>query len=132
MTIQLKSKTVALRITRELFTWLAENPTKGKDDWPEWEKYELKYGMMRHRCALCHYSNNSQKWCYSYGCLVQWTLSPDNSCNDIGSPYYNWTITRSLKMRSKYARQVVKLVKQAENKLKEERNVRIQLKKLSS
>ena len=46
------TKKLALEITEELWTWLAEEDGRKKEDWPGWEKY----GEMRLDCPLCEYA----------------------------------------------------------------------------
>ncbi len=49
----------AIRLHRELWKWLAENPMKGKADWPGWEKHKC-YGEKNNErpnsyCFACEY-----------------------------------------------------------------------------
>ena len=43
----------AIRLHRELWDWLYENPEKGKDDWPRWEFNEGKIKEVENDCFLC-------------------------------------------------------------------------------
>jgi hypothetical protein len=46
------SKRLALKICYELWAWLAENPSKDKEDWPGWEKY-IKYAQGNNFKVYC-------------------------------------------------------------------------------
>ncbi len=50
------TKKLALQITEELWTWLAEEDGRCKEDWLGW----VKYGGMDRNCALCELYNESQ------------------------------------------------------------------------
>ena len=100
----------ALRITRELWTWLARHPDKQKEDWPGWEKY----GEMVCGCPLCEYRNEHDLTCIK--CLVvNWGHFV---CYEKPGLYYKWNVARTPETRSKYAWGIVTLVKEAEERLK--------------
>lgn len=106
----------ALRITRELWTCIAKNPdvyTKEDDkyNWPGWEKY----GYMSCQCPLCQYRNEKQSGCFD--CLVNWG-GRFNVCYVKNVLFRKWRDARKPETRSKYAWGIVKLVKQAEERLK--------------
>jgi len=45
------NKKEAIRLHRELWNWLAENPTKKNSDWPGWKEHK----DAEFSCFLCHY-----------------------------------------------------------------------------
>jgi len=101
----------ALEITRDLWDWLAENPSNFRCEWPKWanvrKKHHIPYAT---DCALCYYSlSQSGKRCRPcepcplYG---KWTKSPKSTCEYLASPYYKWN--RDLNP-SKHAKQVANL-----------------------
>ena len=46
---------------RRLWLWLADNPTKRKDDWPEWRFNEGKIPSCGNDCFACEMHN--QRFC---------------------------------------------------------------------
>jgi hypothetical protein len=50
----------ALTLCMMLWTWLAENPTQWKEDWPGWVKYfPLLPGLkMYAHCPICSYTGS--------------------------------------------------------------------------
>lgn len=123
---------IALTICRELWQWLADNPTKGKEDWPGWEQYKKyvkrpstsiglpTYSFICH-CPCCEYvfqTNNpcpltNYAWEGKYR-TSQYCFSALSPCVQKDSPYLEWNKlprkprspkTRALK--TKYALQIV-------------------------
>lgn len=61
------TKEEAIRLHRELWNWLADNPEKGKEDWPEWKDM----GHIESNCFACEYSGPCHE------CLFEW---PNGNC----------------------------------------------------
>lgn len=94
-----------IRLHRELWNWLADNPEEHKEAWPEWKHYR----PILNDCFLCQYANELDIYGLSYGCcLLDWETT--GKCFRIGSLYdiYNTTI-KDLKERSQLARKIANL-----------------------
>lgn len=68
---------------KALWNWLAENPDKVKDDWPEWEENGGSILYIHNDCFACEYAtrtkpNWTQKCPY---CPLEWPI------NDEGDRY---------------------------------------------
>ena len=109
------TKRKALKICKELWEWLAENPDKQKIHWPDWEKY----GEMSHGCPCCEYRDQRQdqegfrlsSYCEK-GCLVAWA---NNDCLD--GEFVYWCNMETRKGRTIAALAIVKLCDKAITKL---------------
>lgn len=104
----------AIRLHRELWKWLAENPMKKKADWPGWEKIE----PVRHLCPCCEYAKydwNIQTC--EKKCPLEWkrlrSLS-DTPC--LCSYFKDWERATAPEERSKYAALIRDLPEKAEKK----------------
>lgn len=68
------SRVRAIELHRELWNWLAKNPSAAKEDWPEWNRYP----QIDSFCFLCEYDkqqrkyNNQQRICSA--CPVQFEV----------------------------------------------------------
>ena len=87
------TKKKAIKISRELWDWLAETGEESKADWHGWEKY----GKMHDDCALCEYVRTRE------GC-ISCPLGQD--C--YGTYFGNWYKARKPETRKKYAALFVK------------------------
>lgn len=81
------TKREALRICWELWTWLAKNSDKSKDDWPGWEKY----GELNLDCPCCEHCMQECDDCLL---LDFWNnhIKEQNTpcpCTSTGSPFIN-------------------------------------------
>lgn len=79
----------------ELWTWLADNPDKGKDDWPGWEKNGEDFGVYDNteivaRCFLCEAMQSSCTPCEE--CPLTDDGLPD--CYATGSLFQQWARAR--------------------------------------
>lgn len=45
-----------IKLHREIWTWLSENPSKTKIQWPGWEKYGIDPEDVENCCFLCEWS----------------------------------------------------------------------------
>lgn len=63
-----------IKLHRELWNWLADNPGEGKRDWPRWEEIEAEYGKIKNLCFACHYCGNN---CLK--CPFDWTMGKEYS-----------------------------------------------------
>ncbi len=81
------TKKLALQITEELWTWLAEEDGRKKEDWPEWGKYR----EMDHDCALCEYTGLESRFKEDCsGCPYREKFC---HCQNELSPYNDWWAT---------------------------------------
>lgn len=91
----------ALEITHEMWSWLAENPTKKKKDWIQ--KFHPELEDMDSECSCCQFVSIVRN--YNFGALAcsegndstflcpLYSLWP-KGCNHIDSPFYRWQISR--------------------------------------
>lgn len=113
------SKPLVFSLHREMWDWLAKNPSKTKKDWPKWNS-EIQ--VCKCHCFLCEFSH-VRGGCIS--CPVKWpSTSPSNPCifssslehqtGIIGEDfstglYYLWDCASDLNTLSKLARQIANL-----------------------
>ena len=100
---------------RELWDWLANNPSKGKLEWPGWRENGGKHHSSNgcFACEYCSRITNKQRRNKYCECPLVWPLATANSldCFTEGSPYaqwhrgYNWE-TLSKERMAFFARQV--------------------------
>lgn len=94
------TKKEAVKLHRELWGWLAENPMKKKEDWPEMDKYKPLFC----ECFPCQYIRKQQeKECDE--CLFIWP-DPTKHTDDALCQYSlfgKWTAATKPEERSKYA-----------------------------
>jgi len=101
-------KEMALKLHRELWTWLAENPTKEKIDWPKWEDNSGDIRVGNNFCICCEMS-------YSCGtCLLEWphrTCDFEDESGEMGL-FSEWVLQSgfgNLKRKSEIAMQIANL-----------------------
>jgi len=79
------TKEEAIKLHRELWGWLAENPMKKKSDWPGWEKHE----RVQLFCFCCEFANRMADPDNCKNCPLEWpelrTASTHTPC---GKSYY--------------------------------------------
>jgi hypothetical protein len=103
-----RAKSIELCI--ELWTWLAETG-KGKEDWPEWEKY----GDIEQNCWFCEYDTQrlsiNLEDDISDDCCKRCPLGGEfNKCLDMY--YYQWYYSVGfIKDRKKYAKLFLEQIK---------------------
>ena len=93
------TKKETIRLHRELWNWLADNPAASKIDWPGWKTYNA----VEH-CFLCEYAERHME---SGCCLLDW--EDTNTCYDSGSLYARYSFCKELKLQSQLARQIANL-----------------------
>jgi len=92
------NKKDAIELHRRLWIWLSENPSKEKDDWPEFKKireYIFRWNGMqiKNHCFCCEYANHvylkteGSRSGYCSHCPIKW---PGGHCEDDYSPYSKW------------------------------------------
>ena len=99
----------AIRLHRELWGWLAENPMKQKTDYPK-----FKTECVRNDCYLCEFAGSQ---CAK--CPVEWPkpryVSP---CHCMESYFYEWDDAKLPEERSRLAAIIRDLPEKQEVKLK--------------
>ena len=100
----------AIRLHRELWTWLADNPEENKVNWPGW----AQYGEARADCFCCEYANQIDPDVSSCSdCPIEWPNSNECSlepCNVSGGLYRKWLESAgSSKLASSLALQIANL-----------------------
>ena len=79
----IKTKEYYIKKHREMWNWLAENPDKGKAQWPGWESNE----RAKNNCFLCAYiykiEDDSCK-----NCPLDWGITEECLDNLPVSSYY--------------------------------------------
>ena len=96
------TKDEAVRLHREMWGWLTENPDKEKEDWPRW-KWKWRNGGevegVFALCFACEYSKGCDK------CLFVW---PGADCqHGTGGGLYNkWLFEKNAERRAALAAQI--------------------------
>ena len=89
----------AIDISIELWTWLAEDGSRIRWQWPGW----IKYGSMSAGCSLCEYSCRNCNNCPYYS-KIGWCYKP-------GRPYYRWVHTLTNRLKRRYAKEFLAQLK---------------------
>lgn len=96
----------------KLWNWLAENPNKYKDDWPEWPNY----GEVDSLCFSCdavakleayankHHLASAKLLCNL--CPLTWKWSRYCQTNNERGLWDKWNNAKTLEKRAEYARQI--------------------------
>lgn len=106
-----------LRLHWRLWDWLAKNPNRPKQDWPEWDNYIVLNWCFACDCA--HDAADSSDLFCSY-CPLHWPTycttdkllysiyisTVCGPCSAFGSPYITWALEENLFMKSVYARMI--------------------------
>ena len=88
---------------KELWSYLAENPTKQKEDWPEWKVNGGKYSSVDGNCFACEFTTDST----CCDCPLIW---PGGWCAGCYWLYKKWAEEDiSLKERTSLALQIANL-----------------------
>lgn len=96
---------------KELWNWLADNPNKGKINWPGWKRNGGIYDAMG-SCFACEYDKQCGTSFFDSceKCPIVWG---GIDCQNLNSPYFQWVtllnIPSNYKRRSKLARQIANL-----------------------
>ena len=95
---------------RKMWHWLAENPKKGKKDWPGWEHHNDSIFLKEDSyCFLCGYiSADPDKDCHN--CPMDWGITDKcmNAYQKI-SYYTSYCDAIKLKAKTKYAKIIAEL-----------------------
>ncbi len=84
---------------KELWNYLAENPTKQKEDWPEWKVNGGKYSRVDGNCFACEFTIDDT----CYDCPLIWPI-------DFCASYKKWAEEGiSLEERTSLALQIANL-----------------------
>lgn len=112
-------KQTAIKLHRELWGWLAENPVdicgviNKKHNWPGWKRVHIEHGPISFNCFACEFAEieleergSSSDWwggidsdkCYY--CPLDWTDLP---CADPGCLFWKWDNAETPDYRAEYA-----------------------------
>lgn len=101
----------SLQICKALWTWLAANPTKHKEDWPGWKKFERGHRSFQASCPCCEYMYQNAKQgdetcnlCPLIG--YAWA----NDCMDEHGPYKQWDFAHRDPLDSTKAAQAAQII----------------------
>lgn len=101
-----KSREYYIAKHREMWTWLSENPDKGKRDWPGWKKQDRRE---ENDCFLCGYvATLPNDDCYF--CPIDWGITTwcmDEMPND--SYYVLYENAKTNAHRALYAKIIANL-----------------------
>lgn len=86
---------------REQWDWHYHHPTKGKEDYHQWERNGGDIPEIKFDCFLCEYA-------YAHGlgcddCLLKW---PGGTCTWRKGLFAKWSGAESPKTRKKYAKMI--------------------------
>lgn len=104
------TKKRAIELTLELWTWLYENPTKYKANWPGWTWSGGQYKEVSCDCFCCEWVFTvTKKGCSSCPLAPLWGAS----CAELseGNVYRLWGEATTNKDKKKYAKQIVNFCK---------------------
>ena len=116
------TKKQAIKLHRRLWNWLAENPGKNKEQWPEWEFNGGKVVRMIADCPACEYAHMKQG--INFPCDVCPIVWPGFSCqhkkdnNIYNGLYQDWNCEDSdiySSKRKKLALKIANLPERGKN-----------------
>lgn len=99
----------ALENHRKMWGWLADNPDKFKEDWPEWKANGGRFVYRDNDCFLCDMyldpdSDPPCPKCVDWGVEMGKNVFEDDvPCEMDGSPFSNWRHTHSTEHRARFA-----------------------------
>lgn len=98
---------------KRLWNWLADNPDKGKSDWPEWEDNTGTIKSQYNDCFACQFGRrgNNNGDCIGY-CPLVWPDNHIDDCDDcMGTSglFYKWDECAVGPQRSELAREIANL-----------------------
>jgi len=86
----------------KIWDWLYQNPSKDKEDWPEWD---FNGGEVKEVMALCFACKeagiNKNGYSNCHRCPIKWN---GGHCENIDSEYAKWHDSKTDKTRKKYAK----------------------------
>ena len=90
----------AVKLHKEMWGWLAENPDKDKPQWPRWVSNGGTVEDIDYDCFACE-DNSDYTGTYSCkNCMIDWGY---NNCKSIGSPYELWDYSENNEDKAIYA-----------------------------
>ena len=84
----IETKRKSLEICRDLWSWLADNPSKFKDEWPGWSVY----GECMLECPCCEYVIKTLKNTCSKCILAGYAW--ESTCMNNNSPFILWQLAQ--------------------------------------
>ena len=98
------TKEEALQHCVALWEWLAKNPSKDKEDWPEWKKNGGKF-QARSYCFACEFSLQQKHNCCNDNCVLPCFASLCG-CTETNSPYIHWFYSKNPDARIRNAKRI--------------------------
>jgi len=106
------TKSTALQICEDMWSWLAVNPNRGKEEWPGWEANGGGISEMPYDCSCCAYAvqpAGRTKYGVEYGGIAEDECKrcpladfwPDGRCFISDTPFVIWDETNP---RSRFGR----------------------------
>lgn len=96
------TKEEAIRLHRELWGWLADNPHQTKSDWVGWQKNGGKYNATGN-CFACEYAERENPGGDCLNCPFLWGTDESHACYYSESPYVKYVNSFASSLRAKYA-----------------------------
>lgn len=93
----------AVRLHRELWDWLYENPDKKKHHWPRWELNNGRIKEVHSECFLCHISDFDCEACILNPKPFKNTTYTNTDKLCLGGLWQRWNDVKTPKTRKKYA-----------------------------
>lgn len=107
------TKDEAVRLHRELWGWLAENPNRSKADWPRWECNGGDVEHLHSECFACEYVNGQVDPAMCGVCPLVWpggmcqiTGQTSPSEDDDSGLFDRWNLEDDTDERAKLAKQI--------------------------
>ena len=105
--MNIMDKDYAIKMHRELWTWLSENPEKHKWDWPKWKFHGGTITQIESDCFCCQYSRGIDGACNS-SCPIVWPGGRCANTKDTGL-YDLYVDAVCIELRSRFAMQIANL-----------------------
>ena len=96
---------------KKLWNWLAENPDKDKEDWPEWKKNGGGVEESIRHCFACAYEAvHNEDSCHTCPLIWPHNYEGDFVCDGMDGLWANWYESEGdIADRTKYALQIANL-----------------------
>lgn len=94
----------AIKLHREMWSWLAETGAKCKSNWPRFKDLYETAGY----CFCCEFEEIHKGHYCGATCILVWPPD-DRGCSEQNDPFTKWYSAKTKKTRQKYARIIAEL-----------------------
>jgi hypothetical protein len=93
-----------IKLHREMWRWLADNPWAEKLDWPRWERNGGDIDIIISLCFACEIIGRDN--CTNDKCVFVWRV---RHCEEMNSEYNKWRRAKQDRWRTYWAKKIAEL-----------------------